>query len=100
MAIARALIKKPTILVMDDSLSAVDTNTEVKIKENISKRTQNSTAIFISHRVSVIDAVEQIIVLDKGELVEKGSPEILMKSGGLFSSLKLKQQTKSNEIEE
>jgi ATP-binding cassette, subfamily B, multidrug efflux pump len=99
-AIARALIKKPTILVMDDSLSAVDTNTEVKIKENISKRTQNSTAIFISHRVSVIDAVEQIIVLDKGELVEKGSPEILMKSGGLFSSLKLKQQTKSNEIEE
>jgi ATP-binding cassette subfamily B multidrug efflux pump len=96
-AIARALIKKPTLLVMDDSLSAVDSNTEVKIKENIRIRMQNSTAILISHRVSVLEGVEQIIVLDKGEIVENGSPEILTQNGKLYSSLKLKQQTKSSQ---
>ncbi len=96
-AIARALIKKPTLLVMDDSLSAVDSNTEVKIKENIRIRMQNSTAILISHRVSVLEGVEQIIVLDKGEIVEIGSPEILTQNGKLYSSLKLKQQTKSSQ---
>jgi ATP-binding cassette subfamily B multidrug efflux pump len=96
-AIARALIKKPTILVMDDSLSAVDTNTEATIKENIKKRTTNATAILISHRISVIDGVEQVIVLDKGEMTEKGSPEFLLNKEGLYAALNLKQRTKLQE---
>ena len=91
--IARALIKKPALLIMDDSLSAVDTQTEELVLENIKKQTQRGgSAIIIAHRVSALASCDEIIVLDKGSVVERGSHEHLMGLGGLYSSIARDQQ--------
>ena len=91
-SIARALLKNAPILIMDDSLSAVDTDTEGQILENLSKLDYNQTKIMIAHRVSTVQNANYIIVLDEGKIVEHGTHDELMKQHGIFRSMYDKQQ--------
>lgn len=90
-AIARALIKNPEILVIDDGLSAVDTKTEVSIKQGLARASKESTFINISHRISSIQDADQIIFLDLGEIIEQGTHTELLNKNGLYSELYTKQ---------
>lgn len=87
LSIARALIKKPSVLIMDDSLSAVDTETEEKILRNIDKVTKDITTIIISHRVSTIKHADEIIFLDEGRVVERGTHNELLDLKGEYFEL-------------
>ncbi|HWO78274.1 MAG TPA: ABC transporter transmembrane domain-containing protein [Bacillus sp. (in: firmicutes)] len=78
-SIARALIKDPEILILDDSLSAVDAKTESRIIENIRRERSGKTTIITTHRLSAVQHADWIIVLDDGKIVEEGTHEILMK---------------------
>ncbi|NNG65850.1 ABC transporter ATP-binding protein [Caldanaerobacter subterraneus] len=91
-AIARALIKDPKILILDDSLSAVDTNTEERILNNLKEFMKDRTTIIASHRISTIKNADEIIVLDEGEIVERGTHEELLNLKGLYYSIYEKQQ--------
>lgn len=91
-SIARALIKDPTILILDDCLSAVDTHTEEEILKGLRTVMENRTSIIISHRVSTVKDADEIIVLDEGRIIERGTHEELVKRGGLYQHLYLKQQ--------
>lgn len=90
-SIARAIIKKPEILLFDDCLSAVDTETEEKILKNLVKLTKGKTTIIVSHRVSSTKNADHIIVLDGGKIIEAGSHESLINSKGYFKELYTKQ---------
>ncbi|SET69309.1 ATP-binding cassette, subfamily B [Natronincola peptidivorans] len=83
-SIARALLKKPEILILDDCLSAVDTNTEEKILNALKGKTQNITTIIIAHRVSTLKHCDRIIVLDNGRILEEGNHEALLKNKKLY----------------
>lgn len=87
LSIARALIKKPSILIMDDSLSAVDTETEEQILSNIEKVTKNITTIIISHRVSTIKHADEILFLDEGKIIERGTHKELLQLKGEYFEL-------------
>ncbi|WP_020428103.1 ATP-binding cassette domain-containing protein, partial [Paenibacillus riograndensis] len=84
LAIARALIRDPAILILDDALSAVDAVTEGLILERLRQTRQGKTNILISHRVSAVMEADEIIVLDKGMIVERGTHAQLLKEGGLY----------------
>jgi len=86
-AIARALIKKPKIIILDDSLSAVDTETEDKIFRNILNDITNCTKIIISHRISTVKHCDKIIVMNEGEKVQEGSHSELIKTEGYYSEI-------------
>lgn len=90
-SIARALIKDPEILILDDSVSAVDTDTEEKILNNLRKQRAGKTNIIIAHRISTIQKADHIIVIDEGKLVEQGTHEQLVANDGLYNSLYQKQ---------
>lgn len=86
-SIARAIINKPKILIFDDCLSAVDTETEEIILKNIEHITKNRTGIIISHRVSSIKHADMIIVLDKGEIIQQGTHDQLSNKNGFYKDL-------------
>ncbi|MFI5222287.1 MAG: ABC transporter ATP-binding protein [Bacteroidia bacterium] len=86
-SIARALIKKPELLILDDCLSAVDNKTESEILENLKPVLRDKTAVIISHRVSSVKDANRILVIDNGQIAETGSHEELMKQPGLYASL-------------
>ena len=91
MAIARALILNPRILVLDDALSSVDTATEERILSHLKVVMRDRTSILISHRVSTVKFADQIIVLKGGEIVERGTHEELAKRDGYYADLYQKQ---------
>lgn len=91
-AIARALILKPPILILDDALSSVDSQTERAIMENISNFLKSRTSIIISHRISAIKDADEILVMDNGEIIERGIHEELIENGELYSRLYEKQK--------
>jgi ATP-binding cassette subfamily B protein len=86
-SIARAIIKNPKILLLDDCLSAVDTETEEQILNNLKQLTQNTTTIIVSHRVSSAKNADMIIVLEEGRIVERGNHSQLLDSGGYYADL-------------
>lgn len=86
-SIARALIKSPKVIVLDDCLSAVDTETEEQILSNLRKATENLSGIIIAHRVSSVKHCQQIICLDQGAIIERGTPAELESADGHFSEL-------------
>ncbi len=91
LSIARALLCQPKILILDDSLSAVDTHTEDTILKRLQDATASMTAILISHRISTVQHADHIIVLDNGELVESGTHDDLLAKDGLYAALYRKQ---------
>ena len=97
-AIARALIKNPKILLIDDGLSAVDTKTEVDIKNSLKNWNQEQTFINISHRISSIQDSYEIIFLDNGKIVEKGKHTDLVNREGVYAKLYEKQMALSEAI--
>jgi ATP-binding cassette, subfamily B, multidrug efflux pump len=90
-AIARAVIRDPRILILDDSLSSVDTQTEEKILERLRGIMRGRTTILISHRVSTVRGADQIVVLRDGRIVERGTHEELLTRGGYYADLYQKQ---------
>ncbi|WP_338768733.1 ABC transporter ATP-binding protein [Bernardetia sp. ABR2-2B] len=90
-SIARAIIRNPKIMILDDSLSAVDTKTENAILQNMKRIMKNRTSIIISHRVSSAKLADYIIFLDEGKIVEQGTHDELLESNGLYTELYEKQ---------
>lgn len=91
-SIARALIKNPKILLFDDCLSAVDTDTEEKILKNLKEFSKDKTTIIVSHRISSVKDTDHIIVLDQGKIIEQGKHQKLIDLKGFYFDLFNKQQ--------
>ncbi len=90
-AIARALIRRPKILILDDALSAVDTYTEEKILAHLRRIMRGRTSLIVSHRVSTVKDADLIVVLDDGRIAERGTHDELIAHGGLYAELYEKQ---------
>ncbi|MBI3509817.1 MAG: ABC transporter ATP-binding protein [Bacteroidetes bacterium] len=90
-SIARAILKKPRILIFDDCLSAVDTETEDEILGNLSKIMKGRSTVIISHRVSSVRQCDKIIVLDQGKIIEQGDHDSLIEKKGIYAELYRKQ---------
>jgi ATP-binding cassette subfamily B protein len=86
-AIARALLREPAVLVLDDALSAVDTETERMIIDAVGHRRGRHTTILIAHRLSTVRHADKVIVLDRGRLVQEGDHESLVAVEGLYRRL-------------
>lgn len=95
-SIARAIIKNPSILILDDSLSAVDTKTEEEILMNIKDILKGRTGIIIAHRISTIKHADEIVVLDHGKIIERGTHEELILLRGSYYSLYCSQTAENN----
>ena len=91
-SIARALIRRPSILILDDALSAVDVNTERTILGHLREHFGQRTILIVSHRISAVKDADQIIVLDEGQVIEQGTHDALVEQGGFYASLHHKQQ--------
>ncbi len=87
LAIARAVLRDPPILVLDEATSALDTQTEQAVQEAIDTLSAGRTTITIAHRLSTIRDADEILVLDHGQIVERGSHDELLADGGYYSAL-------------
>ena len=92
LAIARAVIRDPKILILDDALSSVDTHTEERILQGLRDVTATRTSIIISHRVSTVHHADEILVIDEGRLVERGTHDALLALGGVYADMHARQQ--------
>ncbi len=98
-ALARALIWEPKILILDDPLSAVDAKTESAILEAIERQAERRTVLLVTHRVAAASRCNQIIVLDEGRVVERGTHEELVAAGGIYANFAVEQEM-ARELEE
>jgi subfamily B ATP-binding cassette protein MsbA len=94
LTIARAVIKNPPILILDEATSSLDTESERLVQDAINNMMQNRTSIVIAHRLSTIRHADEIIVLQKGEIVERGNHESLLQKGGYYYRLVQMQEVK------
>lgn len=92
-SIARAFLRKPDLLILDDSLSAVDARTERQIIENIQKERAGKTNVIITHRLSAVNHADWVLVLDEGRIVEEGRPADLLAQGGWYFEQYQRQQS-------
>ena len=95
---ARALLKKPKILILDDSTSAVDTETEAKIRESFSTTLKDTTKIIIAQRIGSVESADKIIVLDDGKIIGMGTHEELMKNCELYQEIYYSQRDREKEV--
>ncbi len=95
-SIARAIIKNPEIIILDDCLSAVDTRTEKMILQNLRSVLQNKTSVIVTHRVSALPDYDRILVLDNGKIAEAGTHRELLENKGLYYELFEKQRSEEN----
>jgi len=86
-AIARAIINNPRILIFDEATSALDYESESIIQRNLKDICKNRTVLIIAHRLSTLSAADEIMVIDRGELKERGNHEALMRRNGLYAYL-------------
>ena len=98
-ALARALLRDAPILLLDDALSAVDARTEVRILESLREARAGRTALVVAHRMSTISGADLVLVLDRGRIVERGTPAELAARGGLYAELERLQRLEA-ELEE
>lgn len=96
-SIARALLKEADILILDDSLSAVDSKTQMNIIQNIRNIRKNKSTIIVSHRLSLVSHAQEIIVMNDGKIVERGNHENLMEQNGWYATQYQTQQLKEDE---
>tara|TARA_B100000029_G_scaffold505608_1_gene586576 strand:- start:1442 stop:3319 length:1878 start_codon:yes stop_codon:yes gene_type:complete len=87
LSIARTLLKKPSIVIFDDSLSALDSITDKKIREHLEESISSQITIIISHRIDSLEHANEIIVLDKGEISQRGTPQQLLKEEGIYKTI-------------
>ncbi len=87
LAIARALLKNPQILIFDEATSALDTESEIQVQEAINRLMEGRTTLVIAHRLSTITSADKIQVMDKGRIIQKGTHQSLLKQGGLYARL-------------
>lgn len=92
LSLARALARRPRVVLLDDALSAVDTHTEAEILRGLRKTLSGRTAVIASHRISAVRDASWIIVLDGGRVVEQGTHDVLMAAGGRYTALLRRQQ--------
>ena len=97
LTIARAFIKNPKILLLDDCLSAVDTETEEKILKNIKEIRKNKTTIIVSHRISSVKESDKIIVLENGKIIQSGTHKNLILKKGYYRKLNEKQKNEKQD---
>ncbi|WP_244911166.1 ATP-binding cassette domain-containing protein, partial [Afifella marina] len=86
-AIARVLLKDAPILVLDEATSALDSEAEAAIQENLERLMQGKTVIAIAHRLSTIAAMDRLVVLDRGQIVETGTHQTLLQKNGVYAKL-------------
>lgn len=98
LCIARALLKKPKILILDDSTSAVDTATEAEIRKSFSTSLKDATKLIIAQRISSVENADRIIVMEEGEIVGQGSHEELMKTCETYQEIYYSQKDKNEEV--
>lgn len=98
-SIARGLIRQPELLILDDSLSAVDAKTEQAIIKNIQAIRKNKTTIIITHRLSAVANAQKVIVMDQGAITEYGTPDALLRQKGWYYQQHLKQQLEDTQHE-
>jgi ATP-binding cassette subfamily B protein len=98
-AIARTLLKNPSILIFDEATSALDTTNERAIQAEIKNLTQNKTTLVIAHRLSTVIDAHEILVMDKGHIIERGNHNALLAQGGKYSAMWRMQQEQSTKIE-
>jgi ATP-binding cassette subfamily B multidrug efflux pump len=90
-SLARAIVREPRILILDDALSAVDTDTEERILRRLRAVMRGRTCILISHRISTVKDADMIVVLSEGEILDRGTHHELVARGGLYADLYRKQ---------
>ena len=99
-AIARTILRNPPVLVLDEATSSLDTRTERAVQEELDRLSEGRTTITIAHRLSTIRDADQIVVLDQGELVERGTHDELIELGGLYAALVARDEVRALELEE
>jgi len=92
--IARAVLKNPPILILDEATSSLDTDSERIVQDAINKLMENRTCIVIAHRLSTVQHADEIIVLEKGRIAERGTHKDLLNKGGIYQHLVEMQQVK------
>jgi ATP-binding cassette subfamily B protein len=98
-AIARTILRNPPVLVLDEATSSLDTRTERAVQEALDRLSEGRTTITIAHRLSTIRDADQIVVLDRGEVVERGTHDELIEFGGLYAALVARDEVRSLELE-